>query len=489
MLLFLLPSLPGWAYWTLMSVYMLTILAIVAIVVSENRNPLKSLAWVTVLLLLPMVGIVLYLFFGRSIKNTRMISRRNRRKLKKAQRPPRSNLTVKKLSAESARQIQLGRSLTGAHFWPGNRVEVFTDGRSKFEALKADLRRAQHSICLEYYIIDNDRLGGEIRDILVERARAGVQVRVVYDHVGSFGTPARFFKEMRRAGVQAYPFFKVSFPLFGTRINWRNHRKIVVIDGRVGYIGGMNVADRYIDGGKHAVWRDTHLRISGPAVSGLLYAFAVDWNFMGQPLIEEPTGIDTLPDDSPVTAAADVSDVGVQIITSGPTSQWGNVAMSLYQAIGHARKRVYIQTPYFLPTEGLLRVLQTAALAHVDVRIMMPRDGDSLMLSLASSSYVDECLKSGIKIYLYESGMMHAKTVLIDDEIATVGSTNFDFRSFEHNFEANAFLYSSKLNAALVNIYHRDLQSCTRILPEQWRERSRLRRAGESLVRLLSPVL
>ncbi|MDE5643971.1 MAG: cardiolipin synthase [Muribaculaceae bacterium] len=477
--LFLNSSFLGWAYTTIMILYGLTTLGIILVVVSENRNPLKSLAWVTVLLLLPVVGIILYIFFGRSIKNTRMISRRNRRKLKNRQKLPNVDTRSLKLSYASRQQIALGRSLTGAHYFPGNKVDIYTDGQSKFEDLIKDLRQATRYINLQYYIFDDDATGQLIRDILIDRARAGVTVRVVYDHVGSFSTRTRFFKDMRREGILAYPFFKVTFPQLGTRINWRNHRKIVIIDGHTGYIGGMNIADRYITGGKFPSWRDTHLRISGPAVAGLQFSFAIDWNFMGQPLIEETVDI---------TPPAD-GNVGIQIITAGPTSQWRNIALAFHKAIATATRRVYIQTPYFLPTEALLKALQTAALAHVDVRLMIPRKSDSQMLTLASASYIEECLKAGIKIYFYEAGMLHSKMIIIDDEISTVGSTNFDFRSFEHNFEANAFLFSTELNSRLTEVFNNDLRHSTRVLPAEWRRRRWYRKLAESAVRLLSPIL
>ena len=237
----------GWIYYVLVVIYALTVVAIVIVIISENRNPVKSLAWVTVLLLLPFVGIVLYVFFGRNIKNKRMISRRNRRRLKKRElRHPR-NILPEGFSEESRQKIRLGRSLTGAPFHPGNDINIFISGADKMAAFKDDLRNAQRSICMQYYIFCDDNVGTEIRDILVDRARAGVEVRVIYDHVGSWGTSSRFFKSLQEAGVKVYPFFKVTFPQLGTKINWRNHRKICIIDGAVGYIGGMNIADRYMD--------------------------------------------------------------------------------------------------------------------------------------------------------------------------------------------------------------------------------------------------
>lgn len=474
-----------WVYYGLMLVYGVTIVSIICVVLSENRNPVKSLAWVTILLLLPLLGIVLYIFFGRSIKNTAMISRRNRRKLKRREgTQPRVDYRKLDLSHESRQLVILGRSVGGSGLYPHNSVKIFTDGAKKLESLLADLRSATRSINLQYYIIADDDTGRRVAEVLKERAAAGVKVRVIYDHVGSFNTRSRFFKDLRKAGVEAYPFFKVSFPQLGTKINWRNHRKLCIIDDRVGYIGGMNLADRYVHGSSLGQWRDTHLRVEGRFTAALTYSFAVDWAFMGRrlELSEKGTVKDTPAPDASHTAA-------LQLVTSGPTGQWSNVAFLFLRAIAGAKKRIFLQTPYFLPTEALLKALQQAALAHVDVRLMIPRHTDSRMLTLASSSYITECLRAGIKIYFYEGGMLHSKTMIIDDELSTVGSTNFDFRSFEHNFESNAFIYSKEVNQALVAAFMSDLGQCRRVYPDEWRSRSRMRRAAESLVRLLSPIL
>lgn len=459
--------------------YVATTISIIVVILSENRNPVKSLAWVTVLLLLPIFGIILYMVFGRNMKNTRKMSRRSRRRLKKREVQHTTNYRQLDYTQESMQQITLAHALTGAAFYAGNDVDVFTNGRDKFERLKEDLRGATSYINLEYYIFENDTIGNEIADILIERARVGVTVRVIYDHVGSFTVKTQFFKRMRLAGIQVYPFFEVTFPQLGTRVNWRNHRKIVIIDGRVGYIGGMNIADRYIDGGRFGCWRDTHVRVTGPVVASLHYAFTVDWHFMGQPLIEE----------SPYTGNISTGNIAAQVLTSGPTSQWSNIALEFHKAIANAKQRVYIQTPYFLPTDALLKDLYTAALAHVDVRIMLPRHSDSLLLSYASSSYITECLRAGVKIYFYDAGMLHSKMIIIDDEFVTIGSTNFDFRSFEHNFEGNIFFYSKEFNQRMRDVYRADMANCTRIRPAAWRKRPLVRRAIESVVRLLSPIL
>ncbi len=471
-----------WVVWTLTAIYVLSIIITLGVILSENRNPVKSLAWVTVLVLMPAVGVVIYIFFGRSIKNKRMISRRNRRRLRRQLHTRHIDPGKLDLSLESLHLSRLAHSLTGAGFYPDNAITVFTNGTSKFAALERDLMQATQFINIQYYIFADDKIGRRIRDILMERARAGVKVRVIYDHVGSIHTKSKFFKEMREAGIEVYPFFRVTFRVLGTRVNWRNHRKLCVIDGRVGYIGGMNIADRYITGGKSfSEWRDSHLRIEGPAVAAIQSTFAVDWNFMGRPLIEDP--MQDYNEYNPCGA------VGVQMVASGPTSQWSNVEFMFHRAIASAKKRIYIQTPYFLPTEGLLKALQTAALSHVDVRIMLPRRSDSAMLRHASFSYITECLRAGIKIYLYEPGMLHSKNIIIDDELASVGSTNFDFRSFEYNFEANLFLYSKEFNSRMTEIFKADQRRSLRVIPSVWARRPRSTKAAESIIRLLAPIL
>lgn len=468
-----------WLYDILFCAYVITIIAVIVVVVSENRNPVKSLAWVTVLMLLPGLGILLYLFFGRSLKNSHKLSRRNRRRLKKREPDPKVDYASLDLTQESIQEIRLGNSLTGSHYYPGNNIEIFTSGDVKFECLKKDLRHAKHYINIQYYIFCDDKIGREIADILIEKALKGVSVRVIYDHIGSFGTPNKFFKKMKAAGIEVFPYLKVTFAWFGSKINWRNHRKLCVIDGKIGYIGGMNIADRYIDGGKEfPLWRDTHLRVSGPIVAALQHSFAVDWHSMGMPLLEENAFTDNFK-----------GSIGAQLVTSGPFSQWPNIAYMFHKAICNAKKRVYIQTPYFLPTDALLKALMAASLSKVDVRIMFPRISDSRLLNYASSSYVAECLQAGIKVYFYEAGMLHAKMIIIDDDITTIGSTNFDFRSFEHNFEANLFIYSKELTDRALEIWRDDQENAVRIFADKWKKRPLLKKALQSIARLLSPIL
>ena len=472
-------SLLEWVYVIITVAYICTVLSIIWVVISENRNPVRSLAWITVLLMVPVVGIVLYMFFGRSLRSTLFVNLRMRRMSRQELNAYKVDIDRLGFSQNTQQTIRLAHAMCQAYYFSSNKVDIFTNGADKFEALRADLRAATQYINMQYYIFENDRIGNDIRNILIEKARQGVKVRIIYDGVGSFNVDKRFFKTMLDAGIEAYPFMRINFPQFAQRVNWRNHRKITVIDGRIGYIGGMNIADRYINGGKHSSWRDTHIRICGPAVAALQYSFAVDRNFIGKTDINDEVHFDKSPD----------ADNGIQLITSGPMGTWSNIALMLFKAIGNAKKCIYLQTPYFLPTEGLLKALQTAALSKVDVRIMIPRISDSAMLTYASYSYIKSCLSAGIKVFFYEEGMMHAKTMIIDDTLSTVGSTNLDFRSMEHNFEANVFMYSAATNAKLKEIFMHDLQKCKRVNSSSWRRRPLPQRFKESLVRLLSPIL
>ncbi len=471
-------------YNVLWAVYVVTVVGTVGVIIGENRNPVKSLAWVTVLLLLPAVGLVLYFLFGRSIKRVHLISRKDLRRLKATTTPESAASELPEgFSDLSSRQARLAKSLVGAPVYAGNHIDIFTAGKEKFDALKRDLQAAKNYIHLQYYIFENDVIGHEMRDILVAKAREGVEVRVTYDHVGSFTINAAFFQRMRREGVDAHAFLRLTFTQLANRLNWRNHRKLVVVDGRVGYIGGMNIADRYVTGARgRKPWRDTHLRITGPAVAGLCHTFAIDWNFMRRELL-------TLPIPAIAPQAVHPGSDWVQVLPSGPTGQWSNIMSVLLKAIGDAKQSVWIQTPYFLPNDALLKALQTTALSGVDVRLMLPRRSDSRLLRLAAGSYLKECLLSGIKVYFYEPAMLHSKLIVVDDDFTTTGSTNFDFRSFEHNFECNVLVYSREFNQRMRAVFQADQRQSTRIILSHWRRRPVMVKAAESLVRLLSPIL
>lgn len=470
-----------WIIYALELLYIGIVIAAVVVVLRENRNPIRALSWVIALIFLPGIGLIFYLFFGRSLRGE-MMTRQNRRRMMKRRKnlPPQSS--SKNLPQDARHLMQLGQKIGKFPYTYGNEIEIFTDGKSKFESLKKDLRNARKSILLQYYIFLDDSIGKEIAEILMEKAREGLEVKVIYDHVGSFRASNRFFKKMEKAGVETQPFFRVNFPQFANRINWRNHRKIVVIDNKVGYIGGMNIADRYaVDAGKgRQVWRDTHFRVTGDITESLIYSFAIDWNFR-----KKEAYIPDFKDyerGSPGTS-------GIQLVTGGPVSQWNNLSLMYLKVISSAKRIIWIQTPYFLPTDALFNALIAAALSDVDVRIMMPRHTDSTLLHYASFSYITQCLNAGIKVYLYQPGMLHAKAMIIDDNLVTAGSTNFDFRSFENNFESNLFIYDEEFNKKMRDIFYSDMEKCERVRREMWLKRPLPHRFLESLLRLVSPIL
>ena len=470
-----------WINIALFIIYCVVVVSCVVVVVSENKNPIRAISWTLALLFLPVVGVIFYLFFGRSLKGKAMVSKKVRRKLLERSRPRQHSFERAKLDAEQIKKIKLAHNLCHAHLDCNNSVEIFTDGHSKFERFKDDIRNAKEFIFIQYYIYSDDRLGNEITDLLAEKVRQGVRVKVLYDHVGSFSTRNKFFARMRKLGIDSHPFFRVTFRKLANRINWRNHRKIAIIDGKIGYIGGMNIADRYVEKSPEGrIWRDTHLRVKGPIIESMIYSFSVDWNFL-RPDVEV----------HPITEMKyeDAGDVDMQLVTSGPIDKWNNLVLCFQQAIASARKRIYIQTPYFLPTDALLKALQGAALSGVDVRVMIPEHTDSVLLGYGSRSYIDDCLKAGVKIYLFTPGMLHAKTMIIDDDFVTTGSVNFDFRSFENNFEANLLIYSESVNHKMRDIFFQDLSACRKLTITSWGSRSRWNRFIEALVRLFAPIL
>ena len=471
-----------WFLFLVYIIYAAIIIISVTVVLRENRNPIRALSWVIALIFLPGIGLIFYLFFGRSMRGE-MMSLKNRRRLQHSFEPYGVKLQETTLSREQRNLVMLGSQVGGYPLTFNNEVEILTNGTDKFEALKKDLRNAKTSIFLQYYIFLDDKIGSEIAQILKEKAQQGLEVKVIYDHVGSFSARNRFFREMKQHGIEVRPFFRVNFPQLANRINWRNHRKIVVIDGRVGYIGGMNIADRYAygDGKKNKeLWRDTHFRVKGDIVESLLHSFIVDWNFMQK---------DPYFPSLPQRREEFKNQKGIQLVTGGPISTWDNLSLMFLKAITSAKRLIWIQTPYFLPTDALFNALQAAALSNIDVRIMMPAHTDSLLLHYASFSYISQCLAAGIKIYLYKPGMLHAKAMIIDDNLVTAGSTNFDFRSFENNFECNLFIHDPELNAVMRDIFYSDMQECEKLQKEKWKKRPIGQRFLESLLRLVSPIL
>lgn len=465
-------------FWQLL--FLAFVLSTVFLVILDNRSPFKTMAWILLLYFLPVVGLFLYFFIGRSNRKERLISRSGYTHLV---RHP-TEAYQQQLSLASGTDTPLLRQFfhktNDALCFGGNRVEVYTDGCSMVEALLEDIRCATHHIHLEFYIFENDDTGRRIRDALVERARAGVKVRLLYDDVGCWKVDHQFFDQMLCEGIEVQAFLKVRFPSFTSKVNYRNHRKIVVIDGRVGYIGGMNIANRYLKGFDWGVWRDTHVRIEGKAVYGLQTSFLTDWYAMDRTLYTSSEYFPTM---------GDVGTVAAQVVTSDAVGRWKDIMQGLVMAIANARKYFYIQTPYFLPTDEVMTALQTAALAGVDVRVMLPKRADAFITHQGSFSYLDELMEAGVKVYLYRPGFLHSKLWVWDDEASSVGSTNMDFRSFEHNFEANVFFYDVEMALYFKEVFLQDQCHCLALSPKLWAHRSWKHKVTESVIRLLAPLL
>lgn len=461
-------------------VYFGAIIGTIIVVILDNRNPVKTMAWILVLMFLPIVGLVFYFFFGRSQRRERIIGKKSYGRLLKKPMAEYLAQDPSILPGEYDRLIKLFQHTNQALPFEGNRVEVFTGGYSKLQALLRELQKAQRHIHMEYYIFEDDSIGRLVRDVLIEKARAGVEVRVIYDDVGCWHVPNTFFEVMREAGIEVRSFLKVRFPLFTSRVNYRNHRKIVVIDGVVGFVGGMNLAERYMRGFSWGTWRDTHIMLQGKAVHGLQSAFLLDWYFVDRTLITASRYFPKI--DS-------YGDSLVQIVTSEPVGLWKEIMQGLTMAISGAKRYFYMQTPYFLPTEQILAAMQTAALAGVDVRLMLPEHADNRITHLGSRSYLADVLQAGVKVYFYKKGFLHSKLMVSDDMLSTVGSTNLDFRSFEHNFEVNAFMYDMETALQMKEIFMTDQRESTQVFLKNWVKRPWPQKALESVVRLLAPLL
>ncbi|MBQ8888177.1 MAG: cardiolipin synthase [Bacteroidaceae bacterium] len=459
---------------------LLTVVLTIVVVVLDNRNPVKTLAWVLVLTFLPVVGLVFYYFFGRDVRKEKLISKKGYFRLVKY---PLAEYYQQKSFACPEGQHQLMRffrNVNGALPFEGNEIQIYGTGAEMLQALLKAIANATHHIHLQSYIIEDDAVGKIVRDALIERASKGVEVRLLYDDVGCWKVKHEFFDEMRGAGIETRAFLKVRFPRFTSKVNYRNHRKIIVIDGRVGFVGGMNIALRYLKGVSWGVWKDRHMRIEGHAVYGLQTAFLADWYAADHSLITSSVYFPEM---------NMKGDALVQIVTSNPIGGVGGIMQGVLLAITASRKYFYVQTPYLLPTEPILVALKTAALAGVDVRVMIPERADSSITHWASLSYVDELLEAGVKIYRYKKGFLHAKLMVSDDILSTLGSTNMDFRSFEHNFEVNAFMYDRNSALQLKDAFCSDQKDAELLSLKEWRTRPWYQKVMESVIRLFAPLL
>jgi len=470
-------------HWIYLLLYVAIMIPAIIRVLLDNRQPAKTMAWILVLAFMPFVGIIFYIFFGQNTRKERHISDRSMDQLTKRSMLEFVEQENLHLPANNKPLMNLFTNQNWAFPFKDNRVDIFTDGYEFICSLLYNIGKAQHHIHLDTYIFEDDALGYLVADALIDKAEQGVEIRVIYDDVGCWKVKDAFFERMRDVGIDVHAFMPVRFPAFTSKVNYRNHRKLCVIDGKVGFIGGMNIAKRYVKGTGKQPWRDTHLRIEGGGVYALQRAFLIDWYFVDRTLITNRVYY------PPVDIHISNSCL-VQVVTSSPIAPWPDIMQGYVRILLQAQKYVYMETPYFLPTEPVLFAMRTAALAGVDIRLMIPRKADAKLVEWASRSYVMEAIEAGVKVYLYMGGFNHSKLLVSDDNLCTVGSTNIDFRSFENNFEANAFFYDEEMAQRIKAIYLKDeSQSILVDDVSYFVKRPFMKRLFESIVRLLSPLL
>ncbi|MBP3407532.1 MAG: cardiolipin synthase [Bacteroidaceae bacterium] len=461
-------------------IYIVAVVSLMIKVVLNNRDTVKTLAWMLVLVFLPFLGLLLYFFFGRDTRKQKIISSRLLSQLQKNQLGCGSDGQYE-VEPEYSSLATFFRNSSSVSLLGASEAKVILSPREFASLLYKEIDAAENHIHIQFYIFEDDEFGVLLREHLIAKAKQGVEVRVIYDSVGCLGVNKEFFEVMRCAGIYVESFMKVRFPLLTNKVNYRNHRKVVVIDGKVGFVGGCNIADRYLHGVKWGEWRDTMLLLRGAAVGGLQTSFLVDWYFTNRSLVcgkryflQQASGGASL----------------VQVVQSNPVGEVRTIMTGMAKALFSAKGYAYLQTPYFMPNESFLHALKSAALSGVDVRLMIPEHSDSRLVDYATRSYLVDIMKAGVKVYLYGGGFLHSKTYVSDDYLSSVGSVNIDFRSFYYNFEVSAFVYGKDVALALKENFFEDMKSCKQLsLNGFMKGRSFKERCLESVARLFSPLL
>ncbi len=474
--------------------YLLLMIMVCIRIILDTRSVSKTLAYLLFVFFVPVVGIIFYFSFGINYRKRKMYTRKLhidekvKRELEKTLHE--YNETIPELEHNSIQKnwklinLVAHRKAGNTSVLPNHSIEILHNGEELFPKLLEELRKAKHHIHMEYYIYENDNIGNQIKDILIEKVRQGVEVRFIYDDFGSKSIRKNIVRELQAAGVQAHPFHKIYFLLLANRLNYRNHRKIVVIDGKTSFVGGINVSDKYINPSPTGLyWRDVHLMIKGYSSLSLQRLFLADWNFCS----EENVLLDKKY--FPVSIEPYQNPVYAQIVSSGPDSDLPNILYAIVQAVNSAQKEVLLTTPYYVPDTALQEALVIASLSGVDIKILVPKKGDYTAVSLVTQSFFDTLLRAGVKVYLYEKGFIHSKTIVVDGLMASVGTANLDMRSFDLNFEVSALVYDEKIAQELRASFYKDLEASIQLDPDRWRKRSNLKRFIERFVRLTSPFM
>lgn len=493
-------ALTGWD-WLIDNIIYVNLLLSVIIVFFQRRDPKAVWTWLLALYFIPGFGILLYLLFGQDFHKSKMFRIKNledkMRYSVESQEEMLRSFNHENLEDPLVRDygdlIMYNLKTSGCVMTVYNELEIFTDGEAKFEDLRRSLRQARHFIHIQYYIIKNDELFDSIVPILIDRVRNGVEVRILYDGMGGRFMPQKRWEQLGKAGVKVGVFFPALLGRLNLRINYRNHRKIVVIDGNIGYVGGFNIGREYISRDpKFGYWRDTHLRITGDAVVSLQIRFALDWNYATHENLFTNMAYFEPQDRADLVRAMQTGEkrlLAIQIVASGPDTLDRQIRNNYLELFHKARKNIYIQTPYFVPDDAILSALKIAARSGVDVRLMIPCKPDHPFVYWATYSYAGDLLQAGARCYVYDNGFLHAKGVMVDGRVSCYGTANMDIRSFELNFEVNATIYDEEVTRELEEIFRNDLYHCREITPEVYEKRSLLIRVKEQGSRLLSPLL
>lgn len=476
--------------WVFSNLIWINILLAIALVFFERRNPTSTWLWLMVLLFLPGIGFVLYLFIGQDMSKKKIF------KLKSEEddcfdvlvADQEKNLTTREFLRSNPEYkryddiVKLNLMSSKAVYTVDNDVELIFSGEDKFAALLESIEKANKYIHMEYYIFHSDQIGTKVLDALTRKASQGLEIKLLIDGMGGRKISKRALEKLMSAGGEAAFFFPPFIPVVNVRVNYRNHRKICIIDGEEAYLGGFNIGDEYLGlSKKFGYWRDTHLKMKGSVISSIQWQFFLDWRFA--------TGKELAGCQSYIGAELNEEKVGVQIVSSGPDSKWPSIKDGYLKMITNAERKLYLETPYFIPDDSIFEALKIAGLSGLDVKVMIPNKPDHPFVYWAGLSYIGDLLEAGVRFFTYERGFLHSKVMIMDDLVSSVGTANLDIRSFKLNFEINAFIYDSEINRTLTERFDRDLQNCHEITLEEYHNRSRYIKMKESISRLLSPIL
>ncbi|KGX87061.1 cardiolipin synthase [Pontibacillus litoralis] len=463
----------------------INILMGIAIIFLERKQASTTWAWLMVLFFIPIFGFILYLLFGQNLSRRKIfqLSSEAENFFKALKKKQTEMLQLHKETEFEYQDLMYMNLVNNESILTlDNEVELFIDGHEKMDDLIQSIEEANYFIHIQYYIVQNDATGKRLIEALTRKAHEGVEVRFLYDEMGSRGLRRSTLKPLIDAGGHVAAFFPSRIPYINLRLNYRNHRKIVVIDGEIGFVGGFNIGDEYLGlDHKFGYWRDTHFKVHGSSVYALETRFYLDWNHASRNKLQPSPKY--FPEMDPH------GNSGMQIITSGPDSEWQQIKNAYIKLILSAKESIYIQTPYFIPDDSLMDAINIASLSGVDVRIMIPNKPDHPFVYWATYSHIGQLIDSGVRSYTYENGFLHAKTLVVDGKVASVGTANIDVRSFKLNFEVNAIVYDHEVAQSLHQVFEQDLEDCQEITKEVYKNRSTLIKLKESISRLLSPIL